>query len=230
MSAGFIRRSRLRWVNQLILPDQKAWNEDLVRQIFFPFDADEICKLPIPSSEVEDRIAWHFEKNGIFSVRSAYKLAASTLSQANTVSSSSSRDANDRSIWDLIWKAKVPGKVRIFGWRIATNTLATKRNKWRRTIETEAVCNICGNGEEDEYHVVVSCTKSRALRFAMREVWNLPQEKSFWHTGNDWLQVLLDTVPEEMRTKILLLMWRCWRLRKDCIQNNGRESVSGSVL
>ena len=99
----------------------------------------------------------------------------------------------------------MPGKVRIFAWRVATNTLATIENKHKRTLELDAICRICGNGRENEFHAVVMCTKSRGLRSAMRKVWNLPEERSFWYTGNNWLQVLLDSVNEETRAKILLL-------------------------
>lgn len=141
-------------------PDRKEWNEVLIRQKNYPFDADGICKLSIPSAEVVDCIAWHYEKNGVFSVKSAYKLAAS-IAESDQIPSNSSNDSNDRSIWDLIWKTKVPGKVRIFGWRVATNTLATKKNKWKRTLELDPICSICGNGEEDEFHAVMTCTKSR---------------------------------------------------------------------
>lgn len=75
---------------------------ELVRQTFHPFDADEICKIPIPIAEADDCIAWHYERNGNFSVRSAYKLAASIQNQTAAGPSSSSANANDRSIWDLI--------------------------------------------------------------------------------------------------------------------------------
>ena len=182
-------------------PEEKEWNVGLIHQIFHQFDADEICKIPILRSDTKNCIAWHPEKNGIFSVRSAYKLAASSLHHDQSNPSSSSREAGDRSIWDLIWKAKVPKKVRIFGWRVATNTLATKKNKFKRTIELDSICSICGNGEEDEYHAVDTCSKRRALREAMRKEWALPSEKSFRNTGGDWLQVLLDNVPEDIREK-----------------------------
>ena len=152
-------------------------------------------------------MAWHHEKNGEFSVRSAYKLAVMSLPQLARNALSSARDPNDRSIWDLIWKSKVPGKVRIFGWRMATNTLATKENKWKTTLELDATCSICGNGIENEHHAVVMCTRSRALRVAMTEVWNLPAENKLWFTGENWLQVVLDTENEETRAEILLLLW-----------------------
>ncbi|XP_020201189.1 uncharacterized protein [Aegilops tauschii subsp. strangulata] len=63
----------------------------------------------------------------------------------------------------------------------------------------------------------------------MRDVWNLPSESKFWYTGDDWLQNLLDMESEEGRTKILLILWRSWHLREDCLRNNGRESIGSSV-
>lgn len=207
MTVSFIRRSHLRWVNQLMLPNSKEWNEQLIRQIFYPFDADEICKIKIPTAEVGDQIAWHYETNGVFSVKSAYKLAASMEQQSRHTPTSSSRDPGDRSIWDIIWKAKIPEKVKIFCWRIATNTLATKKNKFRRTISHDDTCDICGNGVEDEYHGVVVCMKSKALRFAVRKHWLLPAENKFWYTGDDWLQLLLGTETEDTRVRLMLLLF-----------------------
>lgn len=64
----------------------------------------------------------------------------------------------------------------------------------------------------------------------MRKEWTLPEEKEFWYTGSDWLQVLLDRYDTEMRRKILLLLWRAWFLRDDCVHNAGKESVSRSVI
>ena len=100
----------------------------------------------------------------------------------------------------------------------------------RRTIVQDSVCDICGNGEEDEYHVVISCTKSKSFRFAMRKEWRLPEEKEFWYTGTDWLQILLDKYDSEIRKKIPQLLWRAWFLRDNCIHSDGKETISRSVM
>lgn len=96
-------------------------------------------------------------------------------------------------------------------------------------VTVDAVCDICGNGEEDEHHAVIGCTKSRALRGAMRDTWDLPPERAFRYTGSDWLQVLVDTLCDDMRTKVLFLLWMCWHLHDDCTHGNGRELNSNSV-
>jgi ribonuclease HI len=63
----------------------------------------------------------------------------------------------------------------------------------------------------------------------MRNYWKLPDEKCFRYTGNDWLQVLLGSVDENTRAKILLLLWRSWHLRNDCIHNDGKETIERSA-
>ena len=144
-----------KWVNQLMLADGSGWNSDLVNQLFYPFDAEEIRNIKLPRAGAMDVLAWHYEKSGVFSVRSAYRLAVSIQNLARTPASSSANEGDDWRIWDIIWKANVPQKIKIFGWRVATCTLATKKNKWKRTLEVNSTCNICGNGEEDEFHAVI---------------------------------------------------------------------------
>jgi hypothetical protein len=200
MAASFIRRSRLRWVSQLIDQGTKEWKVDLVKQIFHDFDADVICNLKIPRAEVEDCVAWHYEKKGIFTVKSAYK--DSLKRNTTAVATSSSRDPGDRSIWDVIWKTKIPDKVKIFGWRVATNSLATKHNAFKRTIAVDDVCEICGMEQEDEFHAIIRCTRSTALRHAMKAFWVLPRDSEFRYTGPDWLQMLLYANPEEARENL----------------------------
>jgi hypothetical protein len=96
-------------------------------------------------------------------------------------------DANDRRIWDYIWKANVPEKIKIHGWRVASNTVAVKKDCLKRMLMTDITWDICGNGEENEYHANILRTKSDALRNAFRKMWTLPDEKAFWYTGEDWL-------------------------------------------
>lgn len=69
-----------------------------MQQLFHPFDAEEICKIKIPRVNIEDCVAWHYEKNGGFSVRSAYRLAAQLNQQDKAIATSSLKEADERSI------------------------------------------------------------------------------------------------------------------------------------
>ena len=59
-------------VNELIDPYLGEWDEDLIRENFWPIDADRILQIPLYRQGTVDYIAWHLTKNGVFSVRSAY--------------------------------------------------------------------------------------------------------------------------------------------------------------
>ena len=48
--------------------------DEYSKQNFAPLDVEEILKIKLYSSS-KDIIAWHYERYGIFSVKSAYKLA-----------------------------------------------------------------------------------------------------------------------------------------------------------
>ena len=63
------------------------WKIDILQQFFVPADVEEILKIKL-SYRTEDIIAWHFERSGIFSVKSAYKLALN-LDTLETYASSS---------------------------------------------------------------------------------------------------------------------------------------------
>lgn len=53
----------------------KSWDMDAHREVFFPEDIDQICSLPLSKFVQSDSWMWHYGKNSIFSVRSAYRLA-----------------------------------------------------------------------------------------------------------------------------------------------------------
>jgi hypothetical protein len=179
--------NRIRHVDQLILQNSNKWNEPLIRKVCRVEDAEWILKQKLPLQACEDILAWHYEKSSDFTVKSAYRLAYNLQNGIRWRAGSSNNHDNSRDIWKMIWNAKVPGKVRIFGWRIACDNLATKKNKFRRTLEPNSTCNICGREEEDSCHATVKCTKPRALRWEIRKHWDLPPEQSFSNTGTDWL-------------------------------------------
>ena len=105
-------------VSELIDPLTGEWDEQLIRDIFWPQDADEILRIPI-NDQMEDWSAWHFDAKGQFSVKSAYKLAV-LRREAQTgqdASSSTCGNGSERNFqWIKIWQLKVPNKVKMFVW------------------------------------------------------------------------------------------------------------------
>lgn len=67
---------------------------------------------------------------------------------------------NDYSVpgnWKVLWKLKVPPKVKVFLWRSARNCPPTKSNLLSRGIYVGGECYFCGGGYETVWHSLVDC-------------------------------------------------------------------------
>ena len=62
-------------VLDLIDLELHAWRRDMIMGMFLREDAEAICRIPLSRRFVLDSIIWLHNKNGKFSVKSAYKLA-----------------------------------------------------------------------------------------------------------------------------------------------------------
>ena len=62
-------------VKELIDGDSREWKVDFIRQRFLPQDTDAILSIPLCAHGAHARLVWTDNKNGKFSVRSAYRLA-----------------------------------------------------------------------------------------------------------------------------------------------------------
>ncbi|KAL0300142.1 UNVERIFIED_CONTAM: hypothetical protein Scaly_3058100 [Sesamum calycinum] len=59
-----------------LITSSKEWNEPLIRAEFYPANANCILGISLRSGEVRDELIWHYESKGVFSVKSAYRLAS----------------------------------------------------------------------------------------------------------------------------------------------------------
>lgn len=107
-------------------------------------------------------MAWNYEKNGLFSVRSAYRLAMRRTHGEGEIGSSTT-NLDGRKVWKSLWAAQVPEKVKVFAWKVANNGIPTQANKcYRHLVQVES-CELCGFGREDCFHACVQCPHAIAL-------------------------------------------------------------------
>jgi hypothetical protein len=115
--------SRLRWVSQLMKAD--VWKCDEQQMCLYPHNVDEVLKIRPMQHGREDFMAWYYEKSGIFTVKSAYRLAVEDKRRSEGLDASSSWATDGWSMYKELWNADVPPKVQIFAWKLATDGLAT---------------------------------------------------------------------------------------------------------
>lgn len=59
-------------------------------------------------------LAWAFERNGIYSVRSAYRLLKEDQMAAAMAATGETRASKDERAWSVVWKMNVPPEVWVF--------------------------------------------------------------------------------------------------------------------
>ncbi|KAL5756462.1 hypothetical protein ACOSQ2_021208 [Xanthoceras sorbifolium] len=130
------------------------WCEEVIRSYFTAEEADCIMSIPLSRSPCPDSFLWHYDKQGIFSVRSAYKLAAAYM-----VDQQGSSSGGPNPWWRKLWSLKIPSKIKFFGWKLSRNILPTRENLWRRKIAHSNLCPLCNKTIETSDHILWSCSK-----------------------------------------------------------------------
>lgn len=110
------------------------------------------CRLP------EDKLCWELEKDGTYSVRSAYKALLNDERSMDVGTSSTTSD-----LWPIIWGAAVLPRVKLFAWRACLEALPTKCGLHVRVPAIGKQCGVCGETEETGLHVIHSCGVAQSV-------------------------------------------------------------------
>jgi len=142
-----------------LLSENGQWDEALIRQIFFPIDAEAILRTPVRPNH-EDFWAWEPEKFGMYSVKSAYRLLDTRRINESNLQAESVSENTD---WNKLWKLKVPPKVKVFWWRVINEFLPTRQILHKKHIEPIANCDLCGADSESIRHVLMECSVAKSF-------------------------------------------------------------------
>lgn len=128
---------------ELLDPVVGGWDMQLVNSIFLKPDADVILSISV-KEDMKDAWAWHFDTQGVFSVKSAYRLQR----QLNEVARGApgAVDVGDEPSFTCksIWQSPRPMNIQQFLWRLAHDSLPLGSNLKRKGIELDTLCR-CAN-------------------------------------------------------------------------------------
>lgn len=141
-------------VVELIHEDHPCWKENVLQDLFSTKEANIIKSIPLSSSGREDQQVWHYTKNGLFIVQSAYHLHKSFLARSE---GGSSQGLGKQGAWKSIQWLKVPNRVIMFLWRAFKDILPTLSNLKRRKIIDTCLCPICMIHIESVGHALWDC-------------------------------------------------------------------------
>ncbi|XP_060972631.1 uncharacterized protein LOC133038482 [Cannabis sativa] len=136
-------------VNSLLQMHSRNWDVEVVRDLFSPVDAAIILGIQINQSSENDYWYWFGEKDGTYSVSSAYKMIQDNKAP--------SLNLIESIFWKKLWSLKVPPKAKDLIWRAVSNCLATRVNLCIKKVLTDSACPLCGIYAETEIHLFVTC-------------------------------------------------------------------------
>lgn len=161
----FIRpqSTTLQQVSDLINIDSGTWNEALLASNFTQEDCLLIKSIPLSIRLPPNRLIWHYDSKGVFSVKSAYGLARDRIVHSPIAASGSSSTNAFSGLWSSIWHANVPGKVKVCLWKACSGILPTRMRLHSRGLPLEESCLFYGVNAESTLHLGRDCSFSKTV-------------------------------------------------------------------
>ena len=158
-------------VCELINQTAACWDQQKLEEFFNPMDVEAISGIPLSTRRQDDFWAWHYEKKGVFSVRSAYRMLVS-----NRERTAAWRDGrpgksdvkSEEKEWTSLWQVQVPSNIKMFLWRLARQLIPFGDVLHHRKMAASSSCAI-GGMEDSWRHSLLECNLAKC-------VWALEKE------------------------------------------------------
>ncbi|KAK4390441.1 hypothetical protein Sango_2107400 [Sesamum angolense] len=125
-------------------------------------DTDCILSIRLKAKGTTNKLVWHFDCNGLFSVKSAYKLATSATNSGPS-STNMSFLSDGAASWRFVWGSLVVPNVQLFTWRCCANAIPTLDNLRCKGVDVDGGCPNCGEETEDLHHALHSSSFARLV-------------------------------------------------------------------
>lgn len=204
-------------VASLMCIDRRAWDVDVISDIFDERDRLCILNTRIEAGSSEDHIYWRMESSGVYSVRSAYKLLQFQKNRWNIQDSAS--------LWKKVWKIKAPPKALNLIWRALSYCLPTNVQLKQKHVQVQATCPVCLREEESIVHVLVQCNFAAQCWRVILPNSQVGEVSCF----SDWLVRVFATSNLQKRAEVAIVCWAIWKARNELVWSKKR-TYAGRVV
>ncbi|CAN1145225.1 Putative ribonuclease H protein At1g65750 [Linum perenne] len=186
-----------------------VWDTNKLNELLPDELVKQVVGMSAPrSTSGEDVWVWGGEKNGCYSIRSAYSLISCSMS------------VEQEDLWRLIWKWQRPNKIRLFLWLSGHGKLLTNAERVRRHIAIVSTCDRCGHPSEMACHILRDC-------YFEEDVWT---ELGF-NTGSldwneDFTRWFKRFIVGEKSLLFGVTLWYLWKSRNEFTFSNVRDLPS----
>lgn len=181
-----------------------GWDIDKLSTSVINFDIDTIRAIPI-NTRLKDRLIWHSDKTGKYTVKSGYKLFMNI--KIDGISASSTPLTR---IWNNLWKLNIPTKIKHFCWRALKESIPNNANLNFRGVRVPTQCPICNYHIENSDHRLFDCPRAR-------EIWKLTYNSIYLDEDfhgcfiDRWMKIDAQSSQEEL----CLVAVTCWAIWSD---------------
>ena len=224
-------------VSELINPETDSWDEEILEEIFWPFDVQRIMHIPLARTMMEDFTAWHYTKTGTFSVKSCYYIEWEHQHGNKLRRTSEFGSSSNLPIWKTVWGLKVPAKIKINLWRALLGAIPRNGILANRHMQPSSQCQLCLTDCESLRHALFTCLR-------LREIWSLlgmgdiiSQVCNFEREGGPILETILrdrsvkaPLLPEvDRKDLIATAVWYIWWERRQATHGETVQAPSRSA-
>nr|XP_023916886.1 uncharacterized protein LOC112028429 [Quercus suber] len=208
------------------------WKVTVIDSLFLPHEAEVIKSIPISSHLPPNKLIWTETRNGLFLVRSAYKLAVNQFCSVNRGSSLDT--SNQRRFWRKVWCMQVPHKIHHFVWRACRDVLPTKQNLLKRKIIQEEVYERCKEAPETVGHVLWEGRRAREAWECSKLVFRPTNGVNLSFQDIIWSMLMCDDVGDDHVALITTTAWALWHnwneTRYGGVRKSGQQLSFGVVI
>jgi len=200
--------------------DENGWKWDLFSELLPEETLKAIASYTVTvGDENNDEFIWDGSAHGGFSVKSALAIIRNEAPETN------------EGLWRLIWRLKIPQRMRFFIWLVAHDRLMTNSHRVKRRLATDPNCRICIHEEEDSLHILRDCRLAQ-------EIWSnlIPidlRDNFYTSPLQAWLRRNLTTetpsIWPTMFTSTTWWLWK-WRNRRCFDDSNFKPSNPSSFI
>lgn len=164
---------------------------------------------------------------GEYTVKLGYHLAYCWKMAKKGSRGESSDNTASQKFWKMLWRSRVPERVKIHGWRLYHHALPVCRELQKRGCGELIHCCFCGfKGESDE-HLFIHCWWSKVFwsKLGVAEAPSHDQEviSSWW-----WHYASAEN--PELFLKVLVGVWLIWQNRNLMVHGSKGWLVDESVF
>ena len=139
-------------------------------------------------------------------------------------------------MWKKLWKLKIPGRIKIFGWRALHRLIPGRAILANRHTKNTGGCPLCPNGAEDIKHILFTCGRAKEVWRAL-SVWDLvAQSIDVDRSGSVVLEEIIRkgeqvcSMDVGLAEIILTRGWYIWWGRRQFVHGENIQRPSRSAL